>query len=680
MLVLDAQSAFDRCLRQILCSELFKAGVSGTALIMIDNLLSSRATVYQWDGELLGPAKDETGFEQGGINSGDYYKLYNNEQLTTAQSSSLGVDIGSSIVSAVGVADDVILAANDIDSLRLLARLTETYCAKYRVKLVPSKTKLLPVSAPRHYYLVNYAELVNPVTINGTSVNFVSEAEHVGVVRSRAGNMPNILQRISAHKKALAAVSPAGMTHCQRGNPAAALRVHQLYATSVLFSGLASLVLSRAELKVIDTYYKRTLQNLQRLHQNTPRAVVFFLAGSLPGEAIFHSRQLSLFSMICNLPQDPLHTHARYILSEAPPSAKSWFQQVRDLCSQYGLPHPLQLLENPPSKKWFKGQVKLKILQYWQDVLRAEARPLSSLQYFKPDFYSLSRPHYIWTSAASNPFECSKCTVLAKMVSGRYRTEKLCRFWSDNRSGYCKAPTCHQVIGSLEHLLVVCPAVEPVRARLYQMWLERTVQFPSLHSLILSVLKSPESVKVQFILEPMAFPLIIFLFQQHGHPIIEQVSYITRTFAFYIHKEKQKILGNWPSKKQPKQSSKVSSCAQNKDNLDGRARNAHQTNPIYFPGTSDEPTQDRDQSATTNSQLPQIPSQKDDTTQPSSSAGPTDCVKPASSSAKLSMTYPQQPSNLLASPLGVPGLRQGESGLHFGSTFPGHNQQNSVKF
>ena len=90
LLALDAQSAFDRCLRQILICELFKAGQKDDSLLFIDNRLASRSTVYEWNRELLGPATDETGFEQGGINSSDYYKLYNNEQLETAQPSTLG--------------------------------------------------------------------------------------------------------------------------------------------------------------------------------------------------------------------------------------------------------------------------------------------------------------------------------------------------------------------------------------------------------------------------------------------------------------------------------------------------------------------------------------------------------------------------------------------------------------
>ena len=82
---------------------------------------------------MLGPAQDITGFEQGGINSGDYYKLYNNTKLTAAQSSCLGVHIGSSTIFAVGQADAVILAANSATGqpdLELLLILQGEACAQ----------------------------------------------------------------------------------------------------------------------------------------------------------------------------------------------------------------------------------------------------------------------------------------------------------------------------------------------------------------------------------------------------------------------------------------------------------------------------------------------------------------------------------------------------------------------
>ena len=74
------------------------------------------------------------------------------------------------------------------------------------------------------------------------------------------------------------------------------------------------------------------------------------------------------------------------------------------------------------------------------------------------------------------------------------------------------------------------------------MWLERTVMFPTLHSTIKDVLDANDQTKVQFILEPLAFPQILLSFKAHGQGFIEQLSYLTRTFAFYIHRDYQKLI------------------------------------------------------------------------------------------------------------------------------------------
>ena len=127
--------------------------------------------------------------------------------------------------------------------------------------------------------------------MEGDVINFVDEAEHVGLLRSTSGNLPHLASRISSHRKSLAAVLPLGLARGHRGNPAASLRIHQLYASPVLLSGLASLVLNNSETKLIDSYMKKTSQNLQKLMDKTPACVVSFLGGSLPGTALLHQRQ-----------------------------------------------------------------------------------------------------------------------------------------------------------------------------------------------------------------------------------------------------------------------------------------------------------------------------------------------------------------------------------------------------
>ena len=103
------------------------------------------------------------------------------------------------------------------------------------------------------------------LAINGVLVPFSEQMEHVGVLRDVDGNMTHVLHRISQHKKALASVMFSGTAKSHRANPAASLRIHTLYCTPVLLSGLSSLVLSTTEMKTLDHHYTTTLQRLQRL-------------------------------------------------------------------------------------------------------------------------------------------------------------------------------------------------------------------------------------------------------------------------------------------------------------------------------------------------------------------------------------------------------------------------------
>ena len=145
------------------------------------------------------------------MNSDRLYKLANNCQIKVAQQSKLGIDMGSTITSCIGQADDTALLANDIFSLQNLLHLTLEYCEKYSVTLVPEKTKLLAFCPAGSESIVEYAKIISPICINETPISFCESAEHVGIVRSVNGNLPNILARLSAHKKAVFSVMSSGL-------------------------------------------------------------------------------------------------------------------------------------------------------------------------------------------------------------------------------------------------------------------------------------------------------------------------------------------------------------------------------------------------------------------------------------------------------------------------------------
>ena len=193
-----------------------------------------------------------------------------------------------------------------------------------------------------------------------------------------------------------------------------------LYALSVLLSGVATLVLSKDETKTLHLHHKNTLQNLQKLHKNTPESFIMFMAGSPSATAQLHIRQLGLFGLICRLPENILHKLAISKLLTEADSSSSWFVQIRLLCVQYNLPSPLILLYQPRTKASFTSLVKAKVVDFWEAKYRAEAAPKTSLEYFKPEFCSLLHPHPLWTTCRNNSFEVNKSIVVARLMSGRY--------------------------------------------------------------------------------------------------------------------------------------------------------------------------------------------------------------------------------------------------------------------
>ena len=547
LLFLDARSAFDRVVRQLLVRNLYKSGMYGSSLRYIDNRLKNRKTYLEHDKVLMGPIHDKNGVEQGGINSGDFFKIYNNEQFETGHSSNLGVQVSNTItISTIGQADDACLLSDDIYNLQYLLMLSLQYCKKFDVDLCAEKTKLLALSTKDAKVFVDIFEAINPIKIDGHPIKFVQTADHVGVVRSADGNLPHIISRISSHKKALGATMSAGIAQNHRANPTASLKAHQVYASTVLMSGMASLHLNTAEVKIIDQHVKVTVQNLQKLHANTPSSFVFFMGGTLPGTAVLHQRQLSLFGMICRLPDNVLHNIAMEKLSFGSFSSKSWFLQVRDLCMQYQLPHPLDLLEMNLSKSEYKKLVNAHIINFWEIKLRQEAAPLPSLKYFHPNYMSLTIPHPIWSSAKSNPYQMSKALVQARMLSGRYRTEYLCRHWS-MRDGTCLASSCAglQQPETIEHILLFCPSYANTRSSHFNLWRTFQEKNPFLSPIISKALTYQSPFRCQFILDSTVLPDVISLSQIHGQAATDKLLYMSRTFCYAIHRERLRNLGRW---------------------------------------------------------------------------------------------------------------------------------------
>ena len=297
---------------------------------------------------------------------------------------------------------------------------------------------------------------------------------------------------------------------------------------------------------MVFNHHRTMIQNLLRLKPNTPQSVCYFLSGSLPAEAILHLRQLSILSMIMSAKDSILNKHGLNALNSKS-SSRSWFHQVRDICLQYQLPHPMTLLHSSIPKESFRVLARKHVLNYWELKLRSEAAELPSLRYFKPEFMSLTRPHPIFLSAGSSPYEVTKAHIQALFLSGRYRTEKLCRHWSSNPEGNCLTPHCapYGIREDEEHILLYCPALSETRQRLAKFTLRYAQSVPIIGRILCTYLQPSNPMIFQFLLDCSTIPEVIRLVQEQGKVYLSHLFKVTRTWCYSLHRGRLKILGRW---------------------------------------------------------------------------------------------------------------------------------------
>ena len=363
--------------------------------------------------------------------------------------------------------------------------------------------------------------------------------------------MPHLLDRVSAHRRALGSLLHTGAARKHHRNPAATLHLERLYGSPVLLSGLAALVLTSKEIGVIHRHHRVTLCRLQKLPSTTSDCVVFFMAGSLPATALLHLRQLGLLGMLARLGSSSIlqQIGRQVLLSNRKVKGKSWFLQVRSASLQYDLPDPLMILQSPPTKESWKRTCKARVISWWEDRFRGEATLLSSLLYFRPSHISLISPHPIWSMAESS-FEVCKASTVATMLSGRYVTDHRARHWSKSNpagncqlcmvSGYSSTP------GTLQHLLLSCPVLSEVRAHATAHWAAYIVDKPPLIPIISHHTSTPghdgEKLQMELLLDPSTCPMAISACQKMGIGILSHLHYLSRTWCHAHHLKRRRLL------------------------------------------------------------------------------------------------------------------------------------------
>ena len=184
-------------------------------------------------------------------------------------------------------------------------------------------------------------------------------------------------------------------------------------------------------------------------------------------------------------------------------------------------------------------------MDYWEKKFRASSSSKSSLKYFKPEYMSLKSCHPIWSSCSANSFEVNKAVIQAKLLSGNYRCDWTARHWSvGNKEGFCKLCPGKKTLGTIEHMLVDCTALDDKR-RILQTYIDKqTSEDLPLKLLVNSMLNSPTLHLVQFLLDPSAVPEVIIGCQSSLYTM-ETLFSITRTYCYGLHRRRSQLSGTW---------------------------------------------------------------------------------------------------------------------------------------
>ena len=136
------------------------------------------------------------------------------------------------------------------------------------------------------------------------------------------------------------------------------------------------------------------------------------------------------------------------------------------------------------------------------------------------------------------------------MLSGRYVSDYRSRHWSKNNpEGFCQLCVMvgyPSVLGTLEHLLVECPALADTRTQSKFHWSNYLTDKPNLMPTI-SYFFDPanpidQQLQIQFLLDPASCPKVIASVQEFGDGILSDLLYLTRTWCHSHHLKRQKLL------------------------------------------------------------------------------------------------------------------------------------------
>jgi hypothetical protein len=206
-----------------------------------------------------------------------------------------------------------------------------------------------------------------------------------------------------------------------------------------------------------------------------------------------------------------------------------WSGVARRTAAVYGLPDPMQYLEHPWRPDRWRSHCRTVISDYWDEKLRADARPRSSSLFADVDSLSTTVPMRIWQQAGINSVSAKQATIVSWMYCGTYFTRELMHTMHKVKSSSC---ACNNEISeNIPHILLHCPLYSSIREEYIPKFIQMNNKLPEICD--------NENLLVISILDPLSSKLPHSL--TANWTSVSGVYEVARKLCYRIHSKREKI-------------------------------------------------------------------------------------------------------------------------------------------
>ena len=200
-------------------------------------------------------------------------------------------------------------------------------------------------------------------------------------------------------------------------SPISNRKVFLSYHQPSFLYGLDTMNINATDMSKLETKYRKVLKNMMSFPDCVSSPLVYLTMGVLPATAQRDIDVMGLLGQLamCDDEKENVGIVIQHNLSFFDETFGGWSGLARNIAREYGLPDPLQYLQNPWRPDRWRAHCQQVIGNHWEKKLKEEQAPKSSSCYLDLDSLSVTTPMRIWQQAGLNSAAAKEAIVVSWM-------------------------------------------------------------------------------------------------------------------------------------------------------------------------------------------------------------------------------------------------------------------------